>query len=85
VFLGTLAAGGVEDYRELLDVPGLQAIPAAKGAQRRVVELKNDQQTAHVAEFLTAVLTRQAPACNACRILLHSPVWGRRSPPRRGS
>jgi len=35
VFLGTLAAGGVEDYRELLDVPGLQAIPAAKGAQRR--------------------------------------------------
>jgi predicted dehydrogenase len=40
-----------------------EVIPATKGAERRVVDLENDQQTAHVAEFLTAVRTRGAVSC----------------------
>jgi len=40
-----------------------EVIPAAKGAERRVVELPSDQQTAHVAEFLAAVRTRGAVSC----------------------
>jgi len=46
-------------------------LPAAKGGasaplgagERRVVEAKNDQQTAHVAEFLEAVRTRGRVSC----------------------
>jgi hypothetical protein len=38
-------------------------IPNAKGAERRVVEAKNDAQAAHVAEFLAAVRTRGTVSC----------------------
>jgi predicted dehydrogenase len=38
-------------------------IPTEKGAERRTVEGKNDQQTAHVAEFLDAVRSRTQPSC----------------------
>ena len=38
-------------------------IPAGKDAQRRVVEVSNDAQQAHVAEFLDAVRSRKQPSC----------------------
>ena len=38
-------------------------IPNAKGAERRVVEAKNDAQTAHVREFLEAVRTGGSVSC----------------------
>jgi predicted dehydrogenase len=40
-----------------------EVIPTAKDGQRRVVEAKNDQQTAHVAEWLEAVRTRGKVSC----------------------
>jgi hypothetical protein len=40
-----------------------EVIPAAKGAERRKVEAKNDQQTAHVGEWLDAVRTRGRVSC----------------------
>ena len=40
-----------------------EVIPAAKGAERRVVEAKSDAQTAHVAEWLEAVRSRGAVSC----------------------
>ena len=39
------------------------APPAAGAAERRTVEAKNDQQTAHVAEWLDAVRTRGSVSC----------------------
>ena len=38
-------------------------IPAGKGAERREVDAKNDQQVEHVAEFLEAVRTRTPASC----------------------
>ena len=38
-------------------------IPIEKGAERRTVEAKGDQQTAHVAEWLEAVRTRGKVSC----------------------
>jgi predicted dehydrogenase len=40
-----------------------EVIPTAKGAERRKVEAKNDQQTAHVGEWLDAVRTRGQVSC----------------------
>jgi predicted dehydrogenase len=40
-----------------------EVIPAAKGAERRKVEAKSDQQTAHVGEWLNAVRTRGQVSC----------------------
>jgi predicted dehydrogenase len=38
-------------------------IPAEKGAERKTVEVKNDQQVEHVAEFLDAVRSRRPASC----------------------
>jgi predicted dehydrogenase len=38
-------------------------MPAGKDAQRRIVEVSNDAQLAHVSEFLDAVRTRKTPSC----------------------
>ena len=46
-----------------LDDSRYVVIPNAKGAERRVVEAKNDAQGAHVAEFLDAVRTRGSVSC----------------------
>ena len=46
-----------------LDDSHYVVIPRAKGAQRRVVEAKNDAQGAHVAEWLEAVRTRGSVSC----------------------
>ena len=46
-----------------LDDSRFVVIPRAKGAERRVVEAKNDAQGAHVAEFLAAVRTRGSVSC----------------------
>jgi hypothetical protein len=40
-----------------------EVIPTAKGAQRLKVEAGNDQQTAHVGEWLDAVRTRGRVSC----------------------
>jgi hypothetical protein len=40
-----------------------EVVPAAKDAERRTVEGKADQQTAHVAEWLDAVRTRGTVSC----------------------
>ena len=40
-----------------------EVIPTAKGAKRRKVEAKSDQQTAHVGEWLDAVRTRGQVSC----------------------
>ena len=46
-----------------LDDAHYVVIPRAKGAERRVVEAKNDAQGAHVAEWLEAVRTRGSVSC----------------------
>jgi len=48
---------------EVFPVTKPGAPPAAGAAERRVVEAKNDQQTAHVAEWLEAVRTRGKVSC----------------------
>jgi predicted dehydrogenase len=39
------------------------AIPREKGKERRVVDVKSDAGALHMADFLEAVRTRRAPAC----------------------
>jgi predicted dehydrogenase len=56
-FYGTQATLFVTDTR-------LVVIPQGKNKERQEIELKCDQGTAHMADFLAAVRTRRKPACS---------------------